>query len=88
MVGVRLLDRTTRKLALTSYGEAYLTQVSRLVDEAHAAGSASLLGWQLAENWSIGITDWPDEADALRARLKSGSTRFPSTRSSCSTRVP
>lgn len=45
----------------------------RLVDEAHAAGSASLLGWQLAENWSIGITDWPEEADALRARLKSGS---------------
>lgn len=34
MVGLRLLDRTTRKLALTSYGEAYLTQVSRLVDEA------------------------------------------------------
>lgn len=33
-VGLRLLDRTTRKLALTSYGEAYLAQVSRLVDEA------------------------------------------------------
>lgn len=44
----------------------------RLVDEAHAAGTASLLGWQLAENWSIGITDWPDEAAALKALLKAG----------------
>jgi hypothetical protein len=45
----------------------------RLVDEAHAAGSAQLLAWQLAENWSIGITDWPDEAAALKAMLRSGS---------------
>lgn len=44
----------------------------RLVDEAHAAGSAQLLAWQLAENWSIGITDWPDEAAALKAMLRSG----------------
>lgn len=44
----------------------------RLVDEAHAAGTASLLAWQLAENWSIGITDWPDEAQALKSLLKSG----------------
>ena len=44
----------------------------RLVDEAHAAGSAQMLAWQLAENWSIGITDWPDEADALKTLLKSG----------------
>jgi DNA-binding transcriptional LysR family regulator len=36
-VGLRLLDRTTRKLALTSYGEAYLAQASRLVDEAQQA---------------------------------------------------
>lgn len=42
----------------------------RLVDEAHASGSAQLLAWQLAENWSIGITDWPDEAAALKAMLK------------------
>lgn len=34
VVGLRLLDRTTRKLALTSYGEAYLAQISLLVDEA------------------------------------------------------
>jgi len=44
----------------------------RLVDEAHAAGSAQLLAWQLAESWSIGITDWPDEAEALKRLLKSG----------------
>lgn len=33
-VGLRLLDRTTRKLVLTSYGEAYLGQATRLVEEA------------------------------------------------------
>ena len=43
----------------------------RLVDEAHAAGSAQLLGWQLAENWSIGLVDWPDEAAALKSQLRS-----------------
>jgi hypothetical protein len=42
----------------------------RLVDEAHAAGSAQLLAWQLAENWKIGLMDWPDEADALKALLR------------------
>ncbi|GEO99692.1 LysR family transcriptional regulator [Methylobacterium haplocladii] len=29
-----MLDRTTRKLVLTSYGEAYLSQATRLVEEA------------------------------------------------------
>lgn len=33
-VGVRLLDRTTRKIVLTAYGEAYLSQATRLVEEA------------------------------------------------------
>ncbi len=42
----------------------------RLVDEAHAAGSAQLLGWQLAENWSIGLVDWPEEASALKTALR------------------
>ncbi len=42
----------------------------RLVDEAHAAGSAQLLAWQLAENWKIGLMDWPDEAEALRSLLR------------------
>lgn len=41
----------------------------RLVDEAHAAGSAQLLGWQLAENWKIGLVDWPDEAAELKRLL-------------------
>ncbi len=44
----------------------------RLVDETHASGSAALLGWQLAENWSVGLTDWPDEAAALKALLRGG----------------
>ncbi|WP_375880245.1 DEAD/DEAH box helicase [Microcella putealis] len=44
----------------------------RLVDEAHAAGSAAMMAWQLSEAWSIGITDWPDEAKALRDLLRSG----------------
>ncbi|WP_166868026.1 AAA family ATPase [Salinibacterium sp. ZJ70] len=38
----------------------------RLVDEAHQQGNAGLLGWQLAENWRIGIVDWPEEAAALK----------------------
>ncbi|KQO84072.1 AAA family ATPase [Frigoribacterium sp. Leaf263] len=42
----------------------------RLVDEAHAAGSAQLLGWLLAENWTIGLVDWPDEAAALKRLLR------------------
>ncbi|MCU1514622.1 MAG: family ATPase, partial [Microbacteriaceae bacterium] len=42
----------------------------RLVDEAHAAGSAHLLGWQLSENWNIGLVDWPDEAAALKRALR------------------
>lgn len=42
----------------------------RLVDEAHAAGSAQLLAWQLAENWKIGIMDWPDEAQLLKQLLR------------------
>ncbi|MEH3147065.1 MAG: LysR family transcriptional regulator [Methylobacterium frigidaeris] len=33
-IGLRLLDRTTRKLVLTSYGEAYYEQATRLVEEA------------------------------------------------------
>ncbi|WP_255513445.1 AAA family ATPase [Homoserinibacter sp. GY 40078] len=50
----------------------------RLVDEAHSQGSAALLAWQFAENWRIGIVDWPDEAAALKqliidARLTSES---------------
>src|SRR5690554_4134279 len=42
----------------------------RLVDEAHAAGSSQLLGWQLAENWKIALVDWPDEAVELKRILR------------------
>jgi hypothetical protein len=42
----------------------------RLVDEAHTAGSAQLLAWQLAETWRIGLVDWPDEAAALKRALQ------------------
>ncbi len=42
----------------------------RLVDEAHAAGSAGLLSWQLAENWKIGLVDWPEEAELLKRLLR------------------
>lgn len=41
----------------------------RLVDEAHVAGSAQVLAWQLAETWRIGIVDWPDEAAGLKRLL-------------------
>jgi hypothetical protein len=42
----------------------------KLVDEAHAAGSSQLLCWQLAENWKIGLVDWPDEANLLKRVLQ------------------
>ncbi|MDQ1552729.1 MAG: hypothetical protein QOD50_2151, partial [Actinomycetota bacterium] len=42
----------------------------RLVDEAHAAGTAQLLSWQQAENWKIGLVDWPDEASLLKKLLR------------------
>lgn len=42
----------------------------RLVDEAHASGSSQLLSWQLAENWSIGLVDWPEEAASLKRILR------------------
>ena len=44
----------------------------RLVDEAHSAGNAQSLSWQLAERWSLGLMDWPEEATALKTLLKSG----------------
>lgn len=44
----------------------------RLVDEAHTASSATRLAWQLAERWSAGLMDWPEEAHWLKASLKSG----------------
>ena len=45
----------------------------RLVDEAHAQGNAQQLSWQLAENWKIGLVDWPDEAKLLKRMLSRAS---------------
>ena len=42
----------------------------RLVDEAHAASNATRLGWQLAERWSVGLMDWPEEATWLKSALR------------------
>lgn len=42
----------------------------RLVDEAHASATGGLLAWQLADEWKLGVVDWPDEADALRRLLR------------------
>jgi len=44
----------------------------RLVDEAHAAASGSVLAWQLAREWKIALVDAADEADALKALLTRG----------------
>ena len=44
----------------------------RLVDEAHASSNATRLAWQLAERWSVGLMDWPEEASWLKTALKSG----------------
>jgi len=42
----------------------------RLVDEAHARGNAAALAWRLAEQWSLGLVDWPEEAAALKQLLR------------------
>jgi len=42
----------------------------RLVDEAHSAGNSQSLSWQLAERWTLGLMDWPEEAKALKSLLK------------------
>ena len=49
----------------------------RLVDEAHTAGNAQRLAWQLAERWSLGLMDWPDEASALKKILKNQTATVP-----------
>ncbi|GAA2231196.1 AAA family ATPase [Herbiconiux moechotypicola] len=43
----------------------------RLVDEAHASMNGQLLAWQLADTWSVGILDHPEEATALKTLLRS-----------------
>lgn len=42
----------------------------RLVDAAHAKGNAASLAWRLAEQWSLGLADWPEEASALKRVLR------------------
>lgn len=42
----------------------------RLVDEAHLGGNAQLVSWNLAERWSLGLVDWPEEKTALKTLLK------------------
>ena len=42
----------------------------RLVDEAHASSNARRLAWQLAERWSVGLMDWPEESTWLKTALK------------------
>lgn len=46
----------------------------RLVDEAHASATGKQLAWQLADEWKIGVVDWPDEASQLRRLLTSDRT--------------
>ena len=47
-----------------------LEQDFRLVDEAHQKSNAKRLAWQLADAWRLGVTDWGDEAEALRQMLQ------------------
>lgn len=42
----------------------------RLVDRAHQKGNAAALAWRLAEQWTLGLTDWPEEASALKRILR------------------
>ena len=63
----------TREDALLGSDTAVLERLEadfRLVDEAHTAGNAQRVAWQLAERWSLGLMDWPEEASALKKILK------------------
>jgi len=65
-----------REEALLGSDKALLERLEadfRLVDEAHVAGNAQALSWQLAERWSLGLLDWPEEATALKTLLKTAS---------------
>ncbi len=68
-----LLERDRALLGANTEVLDRLESDFRMVDEAHARGSAQLLAWQLAENWSVGLVDWPDEAAELKKLLRGGS---------------
>lgn len=65
-----LLERNRALLGANTEVLDRLEADFRLVDETHASGSAPLLAWQLAENWSVGLADWPDEAASLKQLLR------------------
>ena len=67
------LLRTDR--ALLGANTAVLDRLERdfrLVDEAHAAASGSVLAAQLATQWKVALVDYADEADALKQALTNG----------------
>ncbi|WP_342149831.1 LysR family transcriptional regulator [Methylorubrum sp. SB2] len=86
-IGLRLLDRTTRRLTLTSYGEAYFAQAMRLVEEAQQAyddimaeakGPSGLLkiavpadGW-VNEHLSGIVSDFANGNEHVRIQLGLG----------------
>lgn len=86
-IGLRLLDRTTRRLTLTSYGEAYFVQAMRLVEEAQQAyddimaeakGPSGLLkiavpsDFLVQEHLSAIISDFADGNEHVRLQVGVG----------------
>ena len=67
-----LADMLESERALLGANTAVLDRLEsdfRIVDEAHARGNAAALAWRLAEQWSMGLVDHPEEAAALKRVL-------------------
>ncbi|MGO2111207.1 MAG: DEAD/DEAH box helicase, partial [Pseudoclavibacter sp.] len=65
------LERDKALLAANTRTLARLESDFRTVDQAHTDSGAARLRWQLAEEWRVAIVDHADEAEALRAMLRS-----------------
>ncbi|GGA62612.1 hypothetical protein GCM10011490_11290 [Pseudoclavibacter endophyticus] len=65
------LERDKALLSANTRTLARLESDFRTVDQAHTEAGAARLRWQLAEEWRVAIVDHADEAEALRAMLRS-----------------
>ncbi len=82
-IGLRLLDRTTRKLVLTPHGEAYYAQAIRLVEEAQRTFD-ELIAQAKGPSGLLKIAAPPPTlGDAPPLDGRGGSTRSASPRCGC-----
>ena len=73
-LGVRLVQRSTRRLTLTAAGEQYLQRCRRILDEAEAAERELQLGQAARGRLKIGL---PHECGVLAPQLAAFMQRYP-----------